>query len=155
LLERGYGVWIQSRTYVDGKRGYEIGLSGNSALRLLNRLVLRHPEKIRARQIALLSETNPQEARDSYLFHRRQVLQERDAFVEDARNSYLNRNQRKLERRNNFEVLVKRAAQLRLGGKRISEIGTTLGRSERTVYRLLRRCRFGERTAKESEQASG
>lgn len=143
LVERGYRGSIQTRTYPDGTHCHDVSLSGKSAIRLLKRLRLRHPEKIEARQIALAYESSPYQARTNYLSFRQRIRLERDACIEEARTTYDRRDEKRLTRRADYDVMLGRAVQMWSDGETIPRIGTTLGRSQRTIYRLLRRNRVG------------
>lgn len=66
---------------------------------------------------------------------------QRDNFVEEAKKAYESREQRKLAKKMVYDELVERANNLRSSGSSIVDIGMTLGRSDRTVYRMLKRGR--------------
>ncbi len=151
LTQRGYRPGASTKIFADGTRCYEVRLNGKSAIRLLKRLKLRHPEKIEARRIALLSEKNSIEAGDSYVAHRLRIRGERSICVNEAQVAFEHRGERREHRREAFRALIERASELRLEGHSIAETGTTLGRSERTVYRLLRRSRDGKGTTQKTE----
>lgn len=151
LIERGYRASIQTRILSDGTRCYEVYLSGSSATRLLERVKLRHPEKIEAKRIAVASKSDPHGARDAYLTLRKHVNHQRNACVESARTAFESRGDKRLRRRDAYNDTIKLAAQLRSRGESISRIGITLGRSQRTIYRLLRRNLIGKGNSRERE----
>jgi hypothetical protein len=153
LTKRGYHTWIQTRIYSDGTRCYEVCLRGNSAIRLLQRVKLHHPEKIEAKRIAITSENDPREARDAYLKLRTSIHNQKDACVDAAKIAYENRDEKKLRRKTAYNNLAKLAEQMRSNGVSISVIGISLGRSQRTIYRLLRRNLIGQRNSQEGEPA--
>ncbi len=151
LIERGYRASIQTRILGEGTRYHEVFLSGRSATRLLKLVNLRHPEKIRAQRIALNSESNRRKARDAYIQLRTQILRERDSCVKAAEIAFENRGERKDQKRRVYDEVIERAAQMQSEGETVSRIGITLGRSQGTIYRMLRRNLVGKRDSQERE----
>ncbi len=145
LIIRGYRASVQLRVLRDGTRYHEVFLSGRSATRLLKQVNLQHPEKIRAQRIVLKPEGDRRKARDAYLKLRAQILHERDSCVRAARIAFENRGERKLRKRRFRDEVIERATHLRSQGVTISRIGITLGRSQRTIYRMLRKSLIGKR----------
>ena len=153
LLARGYHVSVQRFRPLDSVPQSEVFLYGKSAIRLSNKLILRHREKIEARDIVVHSLETPQKAHSKYLQLRRRIKHERNLCVQDARRAYLQRGLRRRERVDAYVEFAETALDLRLAGKSIQEIGISLERSERTVYRLLRRADDARKPERETEQA--
>lgn len=151
LIERGYRASIQRRILGDGARCYEVFLIGRSATRLLERVVLRHPEKIRAKRIALYSKSDRIEAREAHLQLRVQITQERNYCIAAAKMAYESRDERKAQKMRKYNEIVELAKKMRTEGETTFRIGTTLGRSRRTIYRMLRRYMNDKRDSKERE----
>ena len=139
LNKRGYHSSVEFREYGKGLPCYQIFLNGRYAVRLLRRLILHHPEKTAAREIIMSFARNPVRAYSSYLALRRRTKLETQSCVDKARFEYLHRDARKLRKIAAYSKLVRRARKLREKGKTICEIGISLERSQRTVYRLLQR----------------
>ncbi len=151
LVNRGYRARIQSRILGDGSRIHEVCLSGRSATRLLQRVELHHPEKIQAKRIVLASLSDPRKGRVAYLKLRASINHQRDACVEAAKIAFENRAERRLRRMEAYNDFAKLAAEMKSNGETIPRIGITLGRSQRTIYRLLRRNSVGKRNSEEGE----
>lgn len=152
LLARGYRVSVQRFGPTNSVPRCEVFVYGKAALRLLNKLSLRHREKIEARDAVLHSREAPQKARYDYVQLRLKIRRERDLCVEEARIAFLQRDSRRLERVNTYVKFARTALAMRLTGWSIHQIGISLGRSERTVYRLLRRAQYARKSERQAER---
>jgi hypothetical protein len=153
LISRRYRVSVQTRVEGDEMPRYQISVNGTAAVRLLKRLDLRHQEKVEARTIAIESQRNKSSAILEYAALRLRIKKERDQCVEEARVAFAKRGERESRKTAVYIELAVKAGLLRSKGVSIRAIGKSLGKSERTVYRLLRRLENAKR-AQETKPAS-
>jgi len=151
LHKRGYHFSIELKKYETGPPCYEIFLTGRYALHLLRRLVLHHPEKIAARRIVMSYARNPTKAYSNYQAVRRRTKLETRNCINEAKYAYLRKDSRKLRKITAYYNLVSAARKLRDKGRTTREIGISIERSQRTVYRLLQRDIIGKRKTTKAE----
>jgi hypothetical protein len=122
---------------------WQLGVYGQSALKLLPNIGFRHREKIVGRQIATTQHRSPWGiAGPLYAAHRRAILVERSALEVIAAKRYSLRDDRRQRKSEIFRERVESAYELFSRGLRVEEVARILNCSARTAYR--RKVKFRE-----------
>ncbi len=138
LTRRGYIPSAEVTRLENGSRMFQIFVNGLSAVRLPRRLTLHHDEKAAAKDIVLSFPGNPERAHSKYSALRIGIRRSRDECVREAKLEYMYRNEKKLQKIAAMRSLREAARKLKSAGKTTTQIATSLGRSGRSAYRLLK-----------------
>jgi len=140
LRLRGFSGSVTKAREVDGQIQWALTVSSKDVIPLVDRLLLKHEEKIAARNlIRRLAGTPWGEAGPTYKAFRRAIRIGRNACVLAAKREYENRHRMKQIRAQLEQEITRRAHSLHAAGLRPQFIATLLGRSERTIYRRVAR----------------
>lgn len=137
LRSQGYPANLQSHEYSKGAHIFQVAVRGRKALQLIANLPLRHEEKIISRQIISKVYSDQKNALDEYRSFRDEIAIARDDYVSAASDAFLSRKIRRANRARKFQLFAASALAMKQRGMSITAVGISLGRSERTVYRLL------------------
>jgi len=140
LRQRGFSGSVYKMREVSGLIQWELSVSSKDVIPLVDRLLLKHEEKIAARNLVRsLAGTPWDRAGPTYKDFRRAIKLRRNACVLAAKREYENRNRMRQIRVQLEQEITRRAHSLYAAGLRPQYIATLLGRSERTIYRRVAR----------------
>jgi len=140
LRWRGFSGNVIKLREVNGQIQWQLAVSSKDVMPLVDRLLLKHEEKIAARNLVRrLAGTPWDEAGPTYKDFRREIKLGRNACVLAAKREYENRNRMKQIRVQLEQEITRRAHSLYVAGLRPQYIATLLGRSQRTIYRRVAR----------------
>jgi hypothetical protein len=140
LRRRSFSGSVNKMREVNGQIQWELTVSSKDVIPLVERLPLRHEEKIAARNLVRRLSGRPwDKAGLTYKDFRRAIKVGRNACVLAAKREYENRNRMKQIRVQLEQEITRRAHSLYIAGLRPQYIATLLGRSQRTIYRRVAR----------------
>jgi hypothetical protein len=140
LRRRGFSGNLSKTRSVDGQIQWALAVSPKDVIPLVDRLLLKHEEKIAARNLVRrLAGTSWEQAGPIYKDFRRTIKVGRNACVSAAKREYENRERMKEIRVQLEQEITRRAHSLYIAGLRPHYIATLLGRSQRTIYRRVAR----------------
>ncbi len=138
LRRRGVSCSLGKTRRNIGQIQYQLSVSSRDTLPVIERLNLRHEEKIAARNlVGRLNGIPWVHARLKYKEFRRKIRLGRNVCALAAKSEYLNRDKMKLIRIQVEQEITRRAISLYDAGLRPQYIATLLGRSQRTIYRRV------------------
>ena len=157
LRRRGFSGSVTKAKEFNGQIQWALTVSSKDVIPLIDRLLLRHEEKIAARTLVRrLAGTSWDEANPTYRAFRRAIKVGRNACVLAAKHEYENRGRMKEIKAQLEQEITRRAHSLYVAGLRPQDIATLLGRSQRTIYRRVARendrVQFPRRTPKQAGQ---
>jgi len=138
LRQRGCSGGVYGLREVDGQTQWALTISSKDVIPMVDQLILRHEEKIAARNLVRrLAGTPWDEACPKYKAFRREIKLGRNACVLAAKREYENRKRIRQIKIQLEQEITRRAHSLYVAGLRPQFIATLLGRSQRTIYRRV------------------
>jgi putative ATPase subunit gpP of terminase len=138
IRERSFSASVNRMREENGQTQWQLVVSTKDVVSLADRLLLRHEEKVAARNLVRRLVGTPwRRAGPAYQDFRRAIKLGRNACVLAAKREYENRNRMKQIRIQLEQEITRRAHSLYVAGLRPQYIATLLGRSQRTIYRRV------------------
>lgn len=140
LRSRGFSGSVYETRLVNGSIQWQLAVATRDVTRLVDKLLLKHEEKVAARVLARRLVGTPWDQSGAiYKGFRSEIKVARNGCVLAAKREFENRYRMKEIRIELENEITRRAHSLRVSGLRPQNIATLLGRSERTIYRRVAR----------------